>query len=435
MTRKDFLEAVSLAAITFADRLGLVDTVAPEPTPAPPPPPPPAPVVDLYNAGRTYIPASTVTLPASQAVPIGSTTITVPVSLDKPSPNTVVAFIRCYNGKGGQVVRDYQQAVIFQPGETQRTATFEARPMAAGATVLVNQANEPDGAKRGVGTLTVTATADAGDMPLPIPASPLPLFAPVGDLIYNATGRQVIEGGLWLDRLAHGRTQVGNGETGYYAPGNHVLDGDDLVLRSYRLPTPQLVGSPATAYPFAASILTGLTDRGSQWPVVRPELSFKYGSIEFEAKMPDRAGSWPALWLLSQKGGSPKWPFEIDLFEGFYYNGQHRPGSSLSANLHGGAEGSNARTWTRPSFFARMSHFGLAETLNTDFHKFACTITPEWIKVFVDGLQTMAWANPFTSTDGWYPLMNTAVKASPSDPYDEGSGDMTVRRVRIWRHA
>lgn len=401
----------------------LLKAPTPEPTPAP---------VDPYKAGAAYPAASTVSLPAILPVPVGATSATVPVTLDRPSPNTVVAFIRCHNGAGGRVARDVTQAVIFAPGETRRTVSFGISSMAEGNTVNATQANTPDGASRGVNNCLVTAQIGASPVDA-IPVPPLARFVPHGDLVYDATGKQVADGGLWLDRLAHGRTQVGNGETGYYAPKNHRTEGEDLVLPSYRLPAPHMEGTPQVAYPFAASILTGLIERTGAWPVVRPELSFKYGSIEFEAKMPNRKGSWPALWLLSQRGGSPKWPFEIDLFEGFYYNGSHRPGSSLSANLHGGIEGSSQRTWTRPMFHARMRDFGLPETLDTEFHKFACTITPETIRVFVDGILTMEWANPFTSTDGWYPLMNVAVKAAPADPYDQGSGDMTVRRVRIWR--
>jgi hypothetical protein len=412
-------------AVTVVEPVAVV-----EPTPVPVPVPP-APEPDLFNLGQTFPSAATVNV-ASREVRIGTTVVTLPVTLTAPSANTVIAFIRCANGSGGRVLRDYSQPVIFNPGETARTVTFETHPMGEGHTVHVSHSNVPDGGIRGTGA-TVTATAAAGEMLLPVAPAALPRFAPKGDLVYNATGKQVVDGGLWLDRLAHGRTQPGNAETGYYAPKNHYLQGDDLVLPSYRMATPHVEGNPQVTYPFAASMMSGLIDRGSQWPVVRPELTFKNGSIEWEAKMPNRRGSWPALWLLSHRNGSPKWPFEIDLFEGFYYNNDHRAGSSLSANLHGGLEGSIVRKWTRPQFFSRMSHFGLPSTLDTEFHKFACTVDPQWIRVFVDGIQTFCWQNPFDSTHGWYPLMNVAVKAGASDPYDAGSGDMTVRRVRIWR--
>lgn len=395
--------------------------------------PEPEPPADPYAKGTKY-PAPAIVSIDECEVPPGATVAHVTVRLDRETANTVHAFVRCYNGKGGRANPDATKAVTFQPGGALvQTVTFKVAQMAEGNTCLLTQANDPDGGKRGA---SAKITALAGAVNTPLPAMPTPAkFNPLGDLVYDATGKQVAEGGLWLDRLAHGRTQIGNAETGYYAPNNHRVEGDDLVLQSYRLPEPHLEGTPQISYPFAASTLTGLIERPGKWPVVRPELSFKYGSIEFEAKMPNRKGSWPALWLLSHQGGAPKWPFEIDLFEGFYYNNSHRPGSSLSANLHGGAEGSSQRTWTRSMFHARMRDFGLPETLDSDFHTFACTVTPETIRVFVDGLLTMEWANPFTSTDGWYPIMNVAVKAANADPYDQGSGDMTVRRVRIWRQS
>lgn len=423
MTRKDFLDAASLAATAFADRLGLVDAV----TPTPPRP------ADPFKAGTVYPTLATVIIDECQ-VPIGATLAHVKVRLNQKPANTVHASIRCLNGDGGRADPDTTKTITFHPGGAlEQTVAFNIKALAAGNTCLLYFTNEADGANRGK-TAKITAVAGAVNTPLPAIPTP-PRFAPMGDLVYNATGKQVSEGGLWLDRLAHGRTQSGNAETGYYAPGNHRVEGDDLILPSYRMAAPYLEGTPQVAYPFAASMLSGLIDRPGQWPVVRPELSFKYGSIEFEAKMPNRSGSWPALWLLSSNKGTPQWPFEIDLFEGFYFKSEHKPGSSLSAALHGGAQGSNVRNWSRGMFRTRMRDFGLPETLNTEFHKFACTITPEWIEVFVDGVQVLKWANPFNSTDGWYPLMNVAVKAAPSDPYDQGSGDMTVRRVRIWRRS
>lgn len=411
-------------ALYAVDQL-LKDTPAPTPTPTPPP-------ADPYKAGTVYTAPATVIIDECP-VPVGAKVAYAKVRLDKPTANTIYAYVRCYNGAGGQANPDTMKTVVFHPGgPLEQTVTFNVAYMAEGNTCILEQSNVPDGGIRGASAKVI---AVAGAVNTPLPAMPTPAkFAPLGDLVYNASGKQVVDGGLWLDRLAHGRTQTGNAETGYYAPGNHRVEGDDVVLPSYRATEPFTQGTPQVAYPFAASILTGLIDRPGQWPAVRPELSFKYGSIEFEAKMPNRKGSWPALWLLSSNKGSPQWPFEIDLFEGFYY-GDHKPGSGLSATLHGGAQGSNIRNWTRGMFRARMRDLGLPETLDTEFHKFACTITPEMIRVFVDGILTMEWANPFNSTDGWHPLMNVAVKAAPADPYDKGSGDMTVRRVRIWRQA
>lgn len=80
----------------------------------------------------------------------------------------------------------------------------------------------------------------------------------------------------------------------------------------------------------------------------------------------------------------------------------------------------------------KMSTFGLPDTLEREFHVFAVTVTPEWITMFVDGVETMTYANPFKG-ETWYPLTNVAVKARPDSAYDDGSGDMILRSLKIWR--
>src|SRR5690606_23042600 len=122
-----------------------------------------------------------------------------------------------------------------------------------------------------------------------------------------------------------GRTQPGNGETGYYGTvdmGGFVRTDEGLALVSRRLDQPVKVGTPAVEYPFLAAMLSGHKT---------PETHFKYGSVEWVVKMPNRRGSWPALWLLPTSG----WPPEIDVYEGFGYNGSWVFASDLSTNLHG----------------------------------------------------------------------------------------------------
>ena len=183
------------------------------------------------------------------------------------------------------------------------------------------------------------------------------------------------------------------------------------------LETPVSVGTPATAYPFLASMLSGYRT---------PETQFKYGSVEWVVKMPNRRGSWPALWLLPIDG----WPPEIDVYEGFGYNGSWKFNSDLSTNLHGGDKG--VRTFTRAAMRMKMSDFGLANTLDSEFHTFSVTVTPEWITMFVDGVETMCYANPFAG-EVWYPLTNVAVKAGIDSAYEDGSGDMILRSLKVWR--
>ena len=431
ITRKHFLELTGLVAIAAVDRFGLSQAAVlsgdiardrRDRTKA------------IFDHGSAYPGAARVDL-SDITVPVGATRVVVPVTIDRTTANTVVAFVRCLDGKGGRAKPTRMRPVIFRPGDPMtQTVAFDCQPLAVGQTLRLVQQNVPDGGKRGRAAATVIAATGAHLTEVARGRLPLP-FVPGGTLAYDASGREVLEGGLWLDRYAHGRTQPGNSETGWALEDGKALalDGDDLLLRSWRLDEPARAGTPVVSYLFASAILTGLIINGRDWPKVQPELSFRFGTIEWTARMPNRRGSWPALWLCSVRNGYPQWPFEIDVFEGFYYNPQLKPGSSLTANLHGGKEGSSKREWTRPMLFSTMGDFGLPNTLDTAFHRFACRIDPNWITVWVDGTETMRWANPFAATEGWYPLMNVAVKADADDPYNDGSGDMAIRHVRIWR--
>ncbi|WP_269540612.1 glycoside hydrolase family 16 protein [Cerasicoccus fimbriatus] len=380
--------------------------------------------VDLYDNGKKYPPAAKVRI-ESFDVPVNASVVHVPVTMDKPSPNTVIAYVRVYNGEGGRANPDATKPVIFRPGDPlTKTVSFDVRDMKAGNNLKAVQPSVPDGAYRSGGGILITAKEGAINEPIEGGSEPI-TFKPYGKLCYEATGETIQYDdkggpGVFSTSLSHGRTQVGNGETGYYGTvdmGGLIRTPEGLVLSTRRLDTPVEVGSPATAYPFLAVMLSGHKT---------PDTYFKYGSVEWVAKMPNRFGSWPALWLLPTGG----WPPEIDVYEGFGYNGSWKFSSDLSTNLHGGDNLS--RTFTRPAMRMKMSTFGLPNTLDTEFHKFAVTVDPEWIIMFVDDIETMRYANPFQG-ETWYPLTNVAVKAKVDSPYDAGSGDMVLQSLKVWR--
>ncbi|CAM3013035.1 family 16 glycosylhydrolase [Rariglobus hedericola] len=379
---------------------------------------------DIYDGGKKY-PAIAKVRIEDFDVPVGATVVHVPVTLDKPSVNTVVAHVRVYNGDGGRAVPDATKPVVFRPGDPlTKTASFAVSDMKEGNTLKAVQAQVPDGATRQGGGIVITAKAGAVNVPIEVGRAPL-AFAPLGTLTYSETGRTIRyddKGGpmTFSTALAHGRTQVGNGETGYYGTvdmGGFSRTEEGLVLSSRRLDQSMKVGAPAMEYPFLATMLSGHKT---------PESWFKYGSVEWVVKMPNRPGSWPALWLVPTGG----WPPEIDVYEGFGYNGSWKFASDLSTNLHGGKN--QVRTFTRPGMNMKMSSFGLANTLDSEFHVFSVTVDPEWITMFIDGIETMRYANPFKGQN-WYPLTNVAVKAKMDSPYDQGAGAMVLRSLKIWR--
>lgn len=379
---------------------------------------------DIYAGGKKYPAVANVRI-ESFDVPIGASVVHVPVKLDKPSANTVIAYVRVYDGKGGRANPDTTKALIFRPGDPlTKTISFNVREMNEGNTVSAVQPSVPDGGERKGSGIVITAKAGAVNEPIAGGREPL-TFQPSGELCYSATGETIQfddAGGpnTFSTSLQHGRTQVGNGETGYY--GTVDMNGfertaEGLKLTSRRLDTPVKIGTPATEYPFLAVMLSGHKTTGAQ---------FKYGSVEWVVKMPNRFGSWPALWLLPTGG----WPPEIDVYEGFGYNGEWKFASDLSTNLHGGDK--LQRTFTRPAQRMSMAMFGLPKTIDSDFHTYGVTVEPEWITMFVDGKETMRYANPFKG-ETWYPLTNVAVKAKVDSRYNEGSGAMTFRSLKVWK--
>lgn len=379
---------------------------------------------DIYGGGKKYPPVANVEIKSFE-VPVDASVVHVPVTLDKPSPNTVIAHVRVYNGKGGRANPDTTKSVIFRPGDPlTKTVSFNVSSMKEGNNLRSVQSSVPDGGNRKGGGILITAKAGAVNEPIEGGREGLK-FTPLGKLTYSETGKKIKfddKGGpmSFSTSLSHGRTQVGNGETGYYGTvdmGGFTRTPDGLVLSSRRLDKPVKVGSPATEYPFLATMLSGHRT---------PETQFKHGSVEWDVRMPNRFGSWPALWLVPTGG----WPPEIDVYEGFGYNGSWKFPSSLSTNIHGGDN--QIRTFTRPAMNMKMKTFGLSGTLDSEFHKFAVTVDSKWITIFVDGVETMCYANPFDG-ENWYPLTNVAVKAKVDSPYDKGSGDMTVRSIKVWR--
>ncbi|MGF1635285.1 MAG: family 16 glycosylhydrolase [Phycisphaerae bacterium] len=379
---------------------------------------------DPYNKGTKYPPQAGVSIEAF-SVPVGATEVHVPVTLDRESPNTVIAHIRVFDGKGGRADPDKKRALIFRPGDPlTQTVTFKVKNMNAGNTVRAVQYEVPDGAKRNGGGILITAEEGAVNEPITGGREPKS-FSPTGELVYDVTGETIQfddKGGpgSFSTALSHGRTQVGNQETGFYGQVNYggfKRTPEGLMLDTRRLDEPVTHGQPSVDYPFLAAMLSGHKT---------PETHFKYGSVEWVAKMPNRRGSWPALWLLPTSG----WPPEIDVYEGFGYNGSWEFKSDLSTNIHGGRN--LQRTFTRPAMNMRMEDFGLPNTLDSEFHAFAVTVDPEWITLFVDGVETMQYANPFQGKK-WYPLTNVAVKAKTDAAYDDGSGAMTLKSLKIWR--
>lgn len=349
------------------------------------------------------------------------------VSISGPTANTVVAYVRCSWGTGAGPIRDKTQAVIFRPGDPMAASvSCPMHPAKTGTSVRFFQSNVPDGAERGMAEASAVVVDRVTHPTTSQPGFRPPYgFQPFGQLVYASDGATLkvddIGGSqTWSTALFHGRVQPTNGETGFYGEmdlGGFQRRDSGFVMSTRRLSKPITRGSDGKPYPFLAAALSAHN---------MPEAKFRYGSVEWVVRMPNRRNSWPALWLLPQQG----WPPEIDVYEGFGYNSDWNFSSNLSTNLHGGRSGQ--RTFTRSLMRMEMGDFGLRNTLDSEFHSFQARVEPGWITIFVDGVEIVRYANPFPGTR-WYPLMTVAVKAPFHSAYDDGSGAMEIRSVKVWR--
>lgn len=365
-------------------------------------------------------------------VPPGASEAFVPVVLDRATPNTVVARVRTRNGEGGDYAIQgtnfgkVDTFVIFRHGDPLRqTVRIPLTSMSTGKHFDLYFPTTVTGAKVADGSATITAVSGA---PAPAPATGSfrapRTFRPTGTLRYTldpSNMRWSDKGSLdsWSTALAHGRTQTANKETGLYidpgiwpqAEAPFRIENGELVLHSQELKS--LIMYDGTYWEYGAAALTGLR---------MPETHVRYGQYEWVARMPNRKGAWPALWLLGVNG----WPPEIDVYEGFGYSGDWNFATDISANIHGGPR--NNGTFDRPLRLNAAAAYKLSG-FDTAYHSYAVDVQKDYITWFVDGIEVYQAVNPFHEED-WYPIMNVAVKTTA--PYTEGSGDMRVRSFRVW---
>ena len=392
---------------------------------------------DFNFANGTSLPDEAVLSIEPAVVAPGAGVAYVPISLDRPTPNTVIARYRTIDGSGtdNAAIAGYQYqatsgTVIFRPGDPlMQTVAVPILSMAQGQQFSLKLTEQPWGAAQG--TAIATVTADANQMATPESTAGFRAprtFQPSGTLQWEMSRETMWwddqgHDGAWSTKLPNGRSQPGNDETGMYLDGWVYRDfgieaplrytDEGLVMHTQVLKQPMVWDG--VAYNYGAIVLSGQNTRPVQ---------IGYGQYEFTAKMPNRRGSWPAFWLISTSG----WPPEIDIFEGFGFKSYWDFDRNISSTIHGGVPNSGYRTFQRGVTIQSEQTYGLSG-FSEGFHSFAVDIQPDYITWFVDGMETYQSVNPFRGYR-WYPIMDVAVKTT--GPYDDGSGDMIVKSVRVF---
>ena len=158
--------------------------------------------------------------------------------------------------------------------------------------------------------------------------------------------------------------------------------------------------------------------------VTKNKYEFKYGKIEFKAKLPSGGGTWPALWMLGANYATNPWPAcgEIDIMEhkgndpNVIHGTLHYPG-------HSGGNGNGATTTTTNA--------------SSEFHIYSAIWSPTAIRLFVDGVQFHTVANdgslPYNAN--FFLIMNVAMGGTFGGTVDPTftQSSMEVDYVRVYQ--
>jgi hypothetical protein len=248
----------------------------------------------------------------------------------------------------------------------------------------------------------------------------------------------------WRSRLSHGYSQPGNGENGLYANTDafpeHALNPQSVeqdengrpFVRLHAAKFPEPVRFDDKAFPYQAAVLQA--QRLDEW-------CHRRGIYEADLAIPSQRGAWSAFWMIGRNDrGKPIWPPEIDCMESFNgaYGADYTP-RTMSCGQHVGMHGSNKRLNTF-GLELELDRLGFPEdiNLNTDVHRYSCSIEDEWVTHFIDGIETVMYRNMTDSGTGkedwaFFPILNVAVKAAfAADFADDDRADLRWYGLRYY---
>lgn len=167
---------------------------------------------------------------------------------------------------------------------------------------------------------------------------------------------------------------------------------------------------------------------GSQYTSARllsqGKFDFKYGKIEFRAKLPFGGGTWPALWMLGNNIGQVGWPTcgEIDVME-HVGNQLNKIYATLHYPEHYGANGSGNTI--------------MINDVTTVFHNYSAEWDVQTIKFCVDNQLFYTFNNsasvPFNQN--FFIIMNCAMGGNFGGSVDPNitSANFEIDYVRVYQ--
>jgi len=285
--------------------------------------------------------------------------------------------------------------------------------------------------------LTVNATIPAGTAKVQI----------VSEFVQNAS---TDKGAVYLDDLSIGfgniiaTTTVGS--TNYPLVWSDEFDGTALndanwtpeILPAYSFNNEQqsYTDSSNNLRVEGGSLLIQAKKSGTSWTSARINSQnkriFKYGKIEFRAKLPSGIGPWPAAWMLGNNISTSSWPAcgEIDVME-------WRGNPTSDANTVGHALHSPSRNGNNP---LQPSARTPVSNPSGQFHTYAVLWESDKVTFSVDGVDV----TPLTPVDQpafqkeFFMILNLAMGGSyVSNTIDASltSASFEVDYVRVYQAA
>jgi len=213
----------------------------------------------------------------------------------------------------------------------------------------------------------------------------------------------------WKYDLGTGTNGWGNQELQSYTntAANSKVQGGKLIITAKK----EVIGT--SQYSSARLKSEGLYD-------------FKYGKVEFSAKLPTGGGTWPALWMLGSNYQTNTWPAcgEIDIME-------HK--GNFPNIIHGTLHYPSAN----PAFSANNTATKTITNASTEFHKYSMIWTATSIKIYVDDMLYHSVANnstlPFNAN--FFLIMNVAMGGTFGGAVasDFSQSSMEVEYVRVYQ--
>jgi beta-glucanase (GH16 family) len=309
---------------------------------------------------------------------------------------------------GGQLV-DTFSVPATNAWQSWQTVVGRVVSLDAGAQTLKLTSNDSG---MNINWVSLTKTNDAADIP---PVDP-----------NDTSNWQPIDSSKWFHQ-----TQLPNGWGWYNSEQQHYTDELD---NSYTSNGTLKVVAKRENY----------SDQGHTKPFTSARLNskfaFKYGKVEFRAKMPayNGAGSWPAVWLLNRSVTEPgnywgtqgfastNWPAsgEIDILEHYSKNHGYASSAMHTTSSNGGTVNTNGR------WISNISQY----------HTYSMDWNADRIIFKIDGIEHYRYnpsvknAQTWPFNDHFYLILNVAVEREEITSDSFNSATMELDYIRVYHH-